>query len=373
MIYTYVPLADVAGSQLEVAAPEANWSERLRQSLLVSAMAFLAVSLATSVVILLGGFWMVGKPLEQLVAKVQRIGEGDLSRPVQIRRVDELGRLGQAVNDMCLQLEVNREQLETETKRRIAAVEQLRHADRLRTVGRLASGLAHEIGTPLSVVSGRAELISSGKLSDNEIHSSAQAIKLQAERITGIVRQLLDFARRSTPRINRVELNSLAAETIALTESLAVKHRVSVRLNRFAGPAMVPVDAAQLQQVLSNLIVNALQACKEGGHVTLSIDRCTACKPPVVVLQDSLSNELDNLDATPKDFWVIAVQDDGTGIAPEHLTDIFEPFFTTKDVGEGTGLGLSISYGIIREHGGWITVDSHVGQGSTFAVHLPEE
>ncbi|MCA9132644.1 MAG: HAMP domain-containing histidine kinase [Planctomycetales bacterium] len=376
-MYTYVPLDDGAGTRLEVAAPESFWSDRLARTLRSSAIALLAVSLATSLVILLGGLWMVGKPLEQLVAKVQRVGQGDLSLPVELHRDDELGRLGLAVNEMCEQLAQQRQRIESETEQRIAAVEQLRHADRLRTVGRLAAGLAHELGTPLNVVSGRAELIAGGRLSAAEVQCSAQTIKAQSQRIASLVQELLNFARRQVPQRQSRDICAVLRETIDLIQPMAEKRGTSIHLAVTTQPAMASIDASQIQQVFTNLLVNAIQAT--------AVVEGDAGRKPIEVIVEQLEQVSPPSDVgdSPGAYWRVQVADHGCGIPPEVLGSIFEPFFTTKDVGEGTGLGLSIAYGIVGEHAGWIDVQSTrsgsgddsgpdtAAPGTTFSVYLP--
>ena len=129
---------------------------------------------------------------------------------------------------------------------------------------------------------------------------------------------------------------------------------------RHAGDALADGDPAQLQQVLTNLIINAIQALPDkDGTISVSLELRTGVKPPA--------------DGQPGDYWLVQVEDNGQGISEEVIDHVFEPFFTTKDVGEGTGLGLSIAYGIVQEHGGWITVRSQPGRGTTFGVFLPCE
>jgi two-component system NtrC family sensor kinase len=373
-MYTYVPLDDGNGTKLEVAAPESFWTERLTHTLRSSAIALLAVSLASSLVILVGGYWMVGRPLDALVEKVKRIGQGDLSQPVELGRQDELGRLGQSVNAMCEQLAGQRARIESETEQRIAAVEQLRHADRLRTVGRLAAGLAHEIGTPLNVVSGRAELISSGRLSAAEVLQSAQTIKAQSQRIAGIVQQLLDFSRHRKPQRQSVDLNDCIRETIELIKPIAEKRGVMLTLETPDGQALAKIDAYLMDQVFANLLLNAVQAsAADSGQQE------TSRQPRIHVRVVSVAGitppgEQAGASATPGDYWKVVFEDNGCGIDQQDIEHIFEPFFTTKDVGEGTGLGLSIAYGIVQEHNGWISVESELGKGSVssrldFGVH----
>ncbi|MDE0862206.1 MAG: ATP-binding protein [Rubripirellula sp.] len=363
VVYTYVPFTSrgpegTKAGKIEVAVPDAGMNTRFQHSLLTSLIAMAGVATLSGFVILVGGIKMVGKPLNQLIDKVHRVGEGDFSGPVTIKSEDELGRLGKALNDMCDQLVQQRHELETATASRIETVEQLRHAERLTTVGRMAAGLAHEIGTPLNVVTGRAELLASGKLDVETAHSSAVAIQSEAQRITKIVRELLDFARQNTPQRSNQNLNELITVTVDLMETVAAKHHTHLHATLPQEPLVANIDASQIQQVLTNLIVNAIQTAGNAGNVTITL--CDShCKPP------------GNDGAAAEKYRRISITDDGEGISPNDRAHIFEPFFTTKDVGEGTGLGLSISHGIIQEHGGWIEVDTTEGKGSKFSIYLP--
>jgi signal transduction histidine kinase len=184
------------------------------------------------------------------------------------------------------------------------------------------------------------------------------------ERISRIIRQLLDFARgrnagRSVHRLTQdaVDLRALARSTMALVRPLADKTNVALGADE-GEPVTAEVDGVLIQQVLLNLVMNAVQAMPGAGEVRISVG-VEHAKPPL------------SLEGPLTDYAHIAVEDRGTGIAPEVLPRIFEPFFTTKGVGQGTGLGLSVSYGIVREHGGWMTVESHLGQGTRFGVYLP--
>lgn len=206
-----------------------------------------------------------------------------------------------------------------ETADRLNTLQQLRHVDRLGTLGRMAAGIAHELGTPLNVVAGRAALIASGKLSSDEVTASARTIKSEADRITSIVQRLLDFARGRRPQRIECELAVIVQRTISLLDSLAHKRDVHLELLSPSVPTKCFVDESQIQQVITNLIVNAVQATPSGGRVRLSIDQ-------------------------PEEGWLrIRVEDGGPGVPEELRERIFEPFFTTKEVGEGTGLGLSIA------------------------------
>ncbi len=361
-LHSYWPVAVDAQRRggLEFSRPMVELEQKkrdlIRRTLLLTVSLVLVTGLITGVL----GVRFVGRPLEALIAKTRRIGSGDLGGAIHLRTHDELSELAESLNRMCDQLARSQTRVDRETAARIAALEQLRHADRLKTVGRLASGIAHELGTPLNVVSGRAGLIASGKLSAEELVQSAGTIKAESEKMAGIIRQLLDFARRGTPRRAPVDLVRLARETNQLLAPLAEKQQVTLSLDEDSPAAVAPVDVDQMRQVLANLIVNAIQAMPRGGTVRIGI-RWAHATPP------------EGCDAAEGEYFRLDVRDQGEGISAEDLRHVFEPFFTTKDVGKGTGLGLSIAHGIVREHGGWIEVASRPGEGSCFSVYLPGE
>ncbi len=361
-LYTYVPLKinrDKSGA-LELSQSLSRLDEYTHNAI-VRIFVLAAILLFLSVIAVLSlGFGMIGRPLHRLVEKIRRIGEGDLSEPLHLRGGGEFSQLAMALNTMCKQLDDAREKVRNETTARIAAIEQLRHADRLKTIGALASGLAHELGTPLNVVSGRAGLIAARGLSETEVLESATIIRTQSERMTAIIRQLLNFARRQSPKKTIVDLRQTVHQTISLMTPLAQKQKVKLC---FAGEdvaAMAKVDAGQIQQVLTNLIVNALQATLQEGNVEVGI-RPEYAQPP------------EGTKDAVKEYLCVYVLDGGEGIPEDNIQHLFEPFFTTKKTANGTGLGLSIAYGIIQEHGGWIEVKSKPGQGSCFSVYLPRE
>jgi two-component system NtrC family sensor kinase len=359
VIYWPMPLDPDRQGGLEfchpVTALTANQREIIwRTGLLIGGMALISGLLAVVL-----GIRIIARPLQQVVAKARLVSIGNFEGPLDIRSHDELAELADDLNKMCRNLAESQRKLREESAARIAAIEQLRHADRLKTVGRLASGIAHELGTPLNVVSGRAGLIASGKLDAAEIAQSAAAIRGEADKMTRIIRQLLDFARSSTPRKQPIDLRSVVRQTIDLLDAIAEKQKVRLQLAPGAEDAVADIDAGQIQQMLTNLTMNAIQAMPQGGPVEFRIGRRTRGHP-------------DN-GGTPAEFFAMEIEDQGVGISAEHIPQLFEPFFTTKEVGAGTGLGLSIAYGIVQEHGGWIEVASRVGEGSCFTVFLPAE
>jgi two-component system, NtrC family, sensor kinase len=182
--------------------------------------------------------------------------------------------------------------------------------------------------------------------------SSAVIIVQQIERMSVIIRGLLDFSRRGARTKQSLDLRDLCSATAALLSPLAKTADVEITL---AGEALrVSVNAGEIQQVLSNLITNAVHAMPSGGLIAIAIGK-------TVELHD----------AKEQNYACITVRDGGTGIPPDVLPQIFDPFYTTKDVGQGTGLGLSVAYGIVRDHGGFIRVQSEIRKGATFRVLLP--
>ena len=250
-----------------------------------------------------------------------------------------------------------RGRVDVEAALRMAALGQLRHAERLNTVGKLASGMAHELGTPLAVISGRADLIAQGQVDPDGAKKSARIIAAQALRMETLIHHLLAFARRGGTETVRADVLTLCQDAAELLVPLA-KER-SVQLVVRGDHALASVNRSEISQVLSNLIANAVHAMKDAGtiEVTTKVTRATLHE---------------HGDKTERSYAVLAVRDEGTGIAPAVLPFIFDPFFTTKDVGEGTGLGLSIVFGIVRDHGGAIRVESAIGEGTTFFVYLPQ-
>jgi signal transduction histidine kinase len=200
-------------------------------------------------------------------------------------------------------------------------------------------------------------MIVTGGQRPEETVETARIIAAQVDRMVRILRQLLDFARRGQSVKQAVELKAIAERTTSLLETLAHRHGIIIELSCARGETSVRADPPQVEQVLTNLIINGIQAM-DGGVLRVNVERLRETPPP-------------DHGGSPGDFIRVEVRDEGSGIAPELLPRVFEPFFTTKPVGEGTGLGLSVAYGIVRDHGGWMSVSSEPGAGTVFSVHLP--
>ncbi len=311
-----------------------------------------AVAIAAILALLLGVVF-IGRPINRLAAKARRVGLGDLSGPLHLEQRDELGELANEINVMC-------ERLSAESRAREQATEQLRHADRLTTVGKLASGLAHELGTPLNVVSGRAKLIADKEVEGQDVEDSARIVVEQAERMTALIRQLLDFARPRALHKAPVNVATVAARVCQLVATIAKTHNVTLVPPPPDDALRVSADDGQLTQVLTNLVVNGIQATPPHGSVRIAARIVEQTPPPYV-----------DAGAAASEWMAIEVADTGAGFDEATRARVFEPSYTTKEIGEGTGLGLSVSWGLVREHGGWIDVVSEPTKGSTFTVYLP--
>ncbi len=358
-VYAYVPLVrpGFRPAALELSRPLPGqsamfWTEVREQVLGWALVAVLATLLAAGLTNVL-----VSRPLARVAEQARRVGDGDLSQRLPVEGRDEVSALVSDLNAMCDQLRDARQRADEESQKRFRTLEQLRHADRLRTVGTLASGIAHELGTPLAIIGMRAKMIATQEVVGDEAVESARVIGGQADRVARIVRQLLDFARRRSPNATDVDLGELAERTIGFLGALARASNVTLTVVKEPSPTIAKVDGAQLEQALTNLVINAVHAMPKGGTITVTVRRGREARP------GAPDKELE--------CAVIATRDEGVGIANDDLDRIFEPFFTTKGVGEGTGLGLSVAHGIVEDHQGWMRAESTPGEGSTFTMVLP--
>jgi two-component system NtrC family sensor kinase len=223
---------------------------------------------------------------------------------------------------------------------------QLIQADKLSSVGLLAAGVAHEVNTPLAVISTYAQMLAKQVNGDQQKAALLDKIAQQTFRASEIVNSLLNFSRTSTTELTAVDLLKCVRETLSIVEHQFVKARVTVEIDAPAGLGMIRGNAGKLQQVFLNLLLNARDAMEGGGTVTIRA-----------------REEGSRL--------AISVSDTGRGIDAKHLPRIFDPFFTTKGAKKGTGLGLSVTYGIVQEHSGTIEVSSRLGEGTTFVLTFP--
>ncbi len=243
--------------------------------------------------------------------------------------------------------------------------EQLRRSQKMEAIGRLTGGIAHDFNNLLTVILGYAKLMNEelarADLSDSRaLKRDLEGIRKAALRSAALTRQLLSFSRHQTQEKRTVDVNQIVADMEKMLERL-VGDDVRMQVDLLAADARVRIDPSQLEQVVMNLAVNARDAMPDGGRLTIRTD--------VRELAGEAIGGRDDL--RPGRFVAMTVRDTGVGMSPETAEKVFEPFFTTKALGQGTGLGLSTVYGIVAQGGGFVELDSDVGRGTTFTVHLP--
>ena len=322
---------------------------RVLQTLLTILMLLVVLAVIVSVVIRQS----VTQPLQTLAHRIAAIGQGHLDQRLHLTRRDEIGQVAQEFDRMCARLEEAHRQLVMESEEKLQLERALRHSEKLAALGQLASRLAHEIGTPLNVIQGRAEQLLRRETLAEKDRTFMTIIVTQIEQISRFIRQLLTLAHRSEPQQRIVRVNEVVRRVWEMTGDRENTSAVEVTLALADNVPPVLGDPDQLQQVLLNLSVNALHAVGTSGRITLS----TRFQP-----QGSLGKTA---------MVEIVVADTGPGIPAQDLPHIFEPFFTTKGIVGGTGLGLAICREIILGHRGDIRVESEPGRGSRFIVALP--
>ena len=288
------------------------------------------------------------QPLRQLRDTAEAVGRGDFSRRVAIQSNDECGDLALAFNQMTQNLAAARNELEQTVATLQTTRAQLTQSEKLSAIGEFVAGVAHELNNPLTTVIGFAELLQRAKV-DERHRRQLEMVECEARRCGRIVKSLLSFARRHKPERKPTALNDVIHAAIEILAYQLRTSNVEIRLQLAPELPLVVADPHQIQQVIVNIVNNARQAIDElerGGWIAIRT-------------------------AVAADLVRITIQDNGPGIAPENVGKIFDPFFTTKEVGRGTGLGLSLCYGIVKEHGGTISVQSTLGDGSTFSIELP--
>jgi two-component system, cell cycle sensor histidine kinase and response regulator CckA len=244
---------------------------------------------------------------------------------------------------------------------RRALEEQFRQAQKMEAVGRLAGGVAHDFNNLLMVISGYAEVLLARLAPDNPLHEKGRAIQQAADRATTLTRQLLAFSRKQLLELKVVDVNAIVQDMERLLRPLIGEN---VELITILSPSAVHTraDAGQLEQVLMNLVVNAKDAMPAGGKLTIQTQ--------ISAVDGHLRGEQQFI--RPGKYVQLSVGDTGMGMDKETQSRIFEPFFTTKEKGKGTGLGLSTVYGIVKQSGGYVMVQSELGHGTTFHIYLPQ-
>src|SRR5262245_43058053 len=311
-----------------------------RRNRILATTAVLVILLSLLVLILVRR--SVTRPINELIHRIKEMAQGQREQSIETKGRDEVASLAREFNLMCQKLQESHARLVDEQKEKLRLEQELRHSERLASVGRSAAGLAHEIGTPLNIIGGRSEYLLRRPRSPAELKDNLGVIRSQSDRIAAIVRQLLEFSRRREPVFQTIDLLALFDNVKYLLAHQLREKDIRVETEGLSALPKISADPELLQQVFINLYSNSLHASGPGGVIKIgaeTTDRSLAKDSPVA------------------GNWLrISFQDNGAGILPEHLDRVFDPFFTTKDIGEGVGLGLSVRYGIIQEHAGDIHV-----------------
>ncbi len=246
---------------------------------------------------------------------------------------------------------------DTTTHRRLE--EQLRQAQKMEAIGQLAGGIAHDFNNILTIILGHATLLTLANM-DPKLLASAQQIKQASERAAGLTRQLLAFGRKQIYNPRPLDLNRVVGKMNDLLARL-LGEDISLQINFSSQPAIISADVSMLEQIVLNLSVNSRDAMPRGGQMTIRVGLCDVDEDHTRRVAEARQGK----------FVCLSHTDTGEGIPPENLPRIFEPFFTTKELGKGTGLGLATVFGIVKQHEGWVEVESELGQGTTFHIYFP--
>jgi two-component system NtrC family sensor kinase len=314
---------------------------------------------------------LVYVPLRDVGAGALAISSGDLERTIPVRSDDEFGQLAASFNAMTAALRNSQselrewgrlleEKVEKRTQELRRAQAETVRGEKLASVGLLASGIAHELNSPLTGILTFSHLLRQKTPDGSPDAEDLDLVIRETKRCAAIIKRLLDFAREKPPERKYADLNLIIEDTVRIVERPAHLRDIEIKLDLDRTLPNLWVDADQIRQVVMNMLVNAQHAVDEKGSITIESRRSPTAKSP-------------EPGAPPIPMAVIAITDTGCGIPPGNLQRIFDPFFTSKEVGRGTGLGLSISHGIVKAHGGLIEVDSEVGKGSSFRIYLPLE
>ncbi len=352
----------VLDTDLSLQMADVQLAESTRRMIAYTGVALILIACLSWMVV----WQVVRKPVKALERGTELLAKGDLGYQIEVQSTDEIGELAGSFNGMSLQLQAEHnenlawtrtleQRVEQKTRELKRAHEHALQTEKLASIGKMAAVLAHEINSPLSGILTYAKLLrkwadrdDGGQARRQEVRESLDLIASESRRCGDLVKNLLTFSHATPMNLQPTDLNQVVERTVRLVQHQFELRGTQPQLQLDPALPLVECDAAQIEQVLLALVMNAFDAMPQGGNlwITTSFSR--------------------------KEGQVrIVVRDDGAGIPPEILPRIFEPFLTTKETGQGVGLGLAISHSILERHHGSIEVQSEVGRGSTFNITLP--
>ncbi len=350
-ITAYEPIEDIFGNRvgmLCVGILEEKYRDIQNNALFI----LVAITLVGIILAIVLGYFLADKimrPINRLIKASQQVSEGNLNPDIGRISKGEIGLLQKTFKNMLVSLEERDKQKRAESENRLL------QSEKQASVGRLAAGVAHEINNPLTGVLTYTHMLLRRKDLQEDIRSDLEVIAQSTERVRKIVKGLLDFSRQTKLDREPTDVNKLISSTVLLMENQALIKGVSLNFDPGEDLPLVTLDRSQIQSVLLNMIINALDATKPGDRINIYT-----------------ATGLSATESGQKGVE-ITIADNGCGIPQDNLDKLFDPFFTTKEIGQGTGLGLSVSLGIVQEHGGTIRVQSEVGKGTRFFIWLPVE
>jgi two-component system NtrC family sensor kinase len=351
-ITAYEPIEDIFGKRvgmLYVGVLEAKYADIRTKTLTI----FILLTIAGIVLAIGLGYVLeniILRPVHRLIEVSTAVSHGNFSPEIGPISKSEIGVLQETFKSMLTSLQERDKRIKAESEIKLV------RSEKQASIGRLAAGVAHEINNPLTGVLTFTHMLLQRKDLKDKVRSDLKAIAQQTERVRRIVKNLLDFSRQIELNPEPTDINRVVSTAVLLMRNQALVKGVSLEFKPGEEIPLLTLDANQMQSVMLNLLLNALDATKRDDSIMITTGIGTS------------GNGVGGVQGVE-----IQVKDTGCGIPPENLDKLFDPFFTTKEVGQGTGLGLAVSYGIVQRHGGNIQVQSMVSKGSTFTVWLPLE
>ena len=347
LIYAVAPLVGALAlvGYLALNSFEKEVEKQMQSIRTKGAMILMGLLLTLSALVIYGHHRALGVHLRRLASSMSIVAQGNRGHRFESRGPKEIAWLGTNFNDMLNSIEQAEKQLEEHRRSQHELQMQLRRSEKLAALGRLAAGTAHELGTPLSVINGKAQRALRDQSISTEHRQALEAVRDEVTRMEHIIRQLLNFSHSTTLRHSIAAPARLASSAVAAVDEEAKSNHTEVKIEGRENSGSVEVDAVRVEQALINLLRNAVQSTP-GGNVRISWHR-------------------------DRQYITFRVDDDGPGVDSEIHPKIFEPFFTTKPVGKGTGLGLSVVQTVAEEHGGMIEVEANESGGACFKLSLP--